>query len=228
MLSREWQRLRQTYSWRPIGGFVIILLLAGLVLDTLWDDYVKISQRLDNTESELAVMYMKAKRLPALEAKATQMDAEYGGVQSRLIAAQDGTGAGEKFGEQLRSWFVTKGIAQVSVREVQRREEGGLVYYRVSLDAALKVEQLVDLLQSIPFAPASVSLVEATISGNDQRTPTGLRALMSWEGLLAPAKVEIKQTGNMVGISKKRGGETSGRKATEGPAATKPIEEKRK
>lgn len=228
MLAREWQRLRHTYSWQPVGGLVILLLFAVLIADTLWDDYVTVSQRLDHTETELDVMHEKAKRLPALEAKAIQVAAEYGGIQSRLIPAQDGTAAGEKFGEQLRTWYGTKGITQVSVSEVQRREAGGLVYYRISIDAAMGVEQLLDLLQSVSFAPASVSLVEAVISGNDQRTPTGLRTLMSWEGLLAPAMDEKNQSENKVGDAKKRGGETSGRKETLSPASTKPVEEKRK
>lgn len=233
MLAREWRRLRQTYAWQPVGGLAILLLLAGLVLDTLWGDYATVAQRLENTEAELAVMRMKAERLPALEAKATQIAAEYGGIQSRLIPAQDGAAAGDKFGEILRNWYGTKGITQVSVREVERREVAGLVYYRVSLDAAMQLEQLVDLLQSIPFAPVSVGLVEAVISGNDEQTPTGLRALMRWEGLLAPASDQPQQTESVAGAAKKKGGEmtrgeTSGRKATEAPVATKTIEEKRK
>lgn len=228
MLSRDWRRLRHTYSWQPVGAMAILLLLATLVLDALWTDYTQVTQRLDAAEAELVVTRMQVKRLPALEAMATQIAAEYGGIQARLIPAQDGVAAGEEFGQILIRWYASKGITQTSIREVQRRQEGDLIYYRANLVATLKLEQLIDLLENIAFAPVSVRVVEAVISGNNGNTPDGLRTMIGWEGLLVSAKEHKINITKPVDGSRKKSGETSGRTAIESPTTLKVNEEKSK
>jgi hypothetical protein len=225
MFGRAWQRLRNAYAWQPVGGLVILALLAGLMLDALWTDYDRAAGRLDALETELAALRMKAERLPALEARAKQADAEFGGVQGRLLAAQGETAAAEKFGQQLRGWYEAKGIGQVVVRGVQRREAGGLVYYRGDIEAAMRIEQLVDLLQGRPYAPLALSLLEANIEANDENRPTGLRTTMTWEGLLAPAKPEDAKTDKAADAAKKPARPAGG--AGDKPAA-RILEEKRK
>ncbi len=194
MFGRAWRRLRNAYAWQPVGGLAILALLAGLALDVLWSDYDHAAGRLDALETELATLRMQAERLPALEARARQLDAEFGGVRGRLLAARGEDAAGEKFGQQLRGWYEAKGIGQAVVRGVRRREAGGLVYYRADVEAAMRIEQLVELLQGKPYAPLALGLVEANIEANDENRPTGLRTTMTWEGLLDPAQPEDTKT----------------------------------
>lgn len=225
MFLRAWQRLRNTYTWQPIGGLAILVLLAGLMLDALWVDYDRAAQRLDVLETELATLRMKAERLPALEARAKQVDAEFGGVQGRLLVAQGEGAAAEKFGQQLRGWYEAKGIGQAAVRGVQRRAADGLVYYRGEIEAAMRIEQFVELLQGRPYAPLALSLVEANVEANDENRPTGLRTTMTWEGLLAPAKPEDAKTEKSAEAAKKTPRPAGG--SGDKPAA-RILEEKRK
>jgi hypothetical protein len=225
MFRRSWQRLRNTYAWQPVGGLAILALLAGLMLDTLWVDYDRAAERLDNLDTELAALRMKAERLPVLEARAKQVDAEFGGVQGRLLVAQGEGAAGEKFGQQLRGWYEGKGVTQVAVRGAQRRAADGLVYYRAEIEAAMRIEQLVELLQGRPYAPLALRLVEANIEANDENRPTGLRTTMTWEGLFAPAKPEDAKTDKSAEAAKKTP------RSAGGPGdkpATRILEEKRK
>lgn len=227
MFGREWRRLRSVYSWQPIGGLAILALLGGFVLQVLWDDYALVAQRHERLDAELAMARMRAERLPELEARAKQVDAEYGGAQGRLLQAQGDGAAGEKFGQQLRAWYEAKGVTQVGVRGVQRRAADGLVYYRADVDAAMKIEQLVELLQGRTFAPIALRLVEASVNANDDKTPTGLRTLMTWEALLAPAPTEDAKT-EKPADGPKKGTKPAGRGPGDTPPATKSIEEKRK
>jgi hypothetical protein len=226
-LRRGWRRLRSVYSWQPIGGLAILLLLGGLVLDTLWGDYALVAQRYERVEADLAMARMRAEHLPGMEARARQVNAEYGGVQGRLIVAQGDSAASEKFGQQLRGWYEARGVTQVSVRGVQRREADGLVYYRADVDAAMRIEQLVELLQGKSYAPVALKLVEASVNANDDNAPTGLRTAMTWEGLLVPAAPEEAKSAKTADSAKK-GARPAGRGANENPPAIKTIEEKRK
>lgn len=203
MFLRAWRRLRNAYAWQPVGGLAILVLLAGLVLDTLWTDYDRAAARLDGAETELAALRMQAERLPALEARARQVETEFGGVQGRLLVAQGGSATGERFGQQVRGWYEARGIGQAVVRGVQRREAGGLVYYRADIEAAMRIEQLVELLEGRPYAPLALSLMEASVEANDEHRPTGLRTTMTWEGLLAPAPPEDAKTDKSAEAAKK-------------------------
>lgn len=227
MFLREWRKLRKQYSWQPLGGLVILALLAGVMLDLLWSDFDQVAQRLERVETELRVSRKKAERLPAMELQGKQLATEYGGVQARLIPAQGDSAAGEKFGQLLRGWYEAKGVNQVAVRAVQRREAGGLVYYRADIEAAMRIEQLVDLLQGKPYAPVVLSLVEASVKANDEVSPTGLQTTMMWEGLLSPAKPEEATAGKPAARPGK-GQRTVSRVTNENPTASKIIEEKRK
>lgn len=227
MFLKEWRKLRKRYAWQPVGGLIVLMLMAGIMLDILWSDFAGVSQRLEQVETELMTSRMKAERLPAMELRGKQLAAEYGGLQSRLIPAQGDSAASEKFGQLLRGWYESKAVSQVTVRGVQRREADGLVYYRAEIEAALRTEQLVDLMQSKSYAPLALSLIEASIKANDEVRPTGLQTTMMWEGLLSPAKQEEKKA-EKPSTKPKQGQRSIGRDTNENPTATKTIEEKRK
>lgn len=238
MFIKEWRRLRRQYPWQPLGGLLILVLLAGVVLDILWSDYAAVAQRRQQVEMELQAARMKAERLPALEAKSKESAAASGGLQSRLIPPQGDSEASNTFGQLLRGWYEAKGIKQVAVSGVTRHAVGGLVYYRANLDAALRIEQLEDLLQSKPYAPLALRLREASIKTNDDLHPTGLQTTLTWEGLLAPAKPEEPATDPTPTKSAKptkpatnqaaKGQRTVSRGANTNLTATKTTEEKRK
>jgi hypothetical protein len=224
--QRDWRRLRERHRWQPIGGLAVLALVCGLVVDTLWTDYAAVAERHERLDAELSIARMRAARLPEMEARAKQTQTEFGGIQSRLIAAQSDGSAGDKFGQALRGWYEAKGVTQVSVRGVHRREAEGLVYYRADIDAALRIEQLVDLLQGRTYAPQAVRLVEATVNANDDSAPTGLRTLMTWEGVMAP--VADDAASDKAADGTKKPPRPAVRVANENPAALKTIEEKRK
>ena len=91
----------------------------------------------------------------------------------------------------------------------------------------MKIEQFVELLQGKAYAPVAVRLVEASVNANDDKAPTGLRTLMTWEGLLAPAPAEDTKP-EKPADGPKKGTKPAGRSAGETPSAIKSIEEKRK
>ncbi len=228
MFLHDWRLLRSRYPWQPVGLLLILLLSAGFLLESLWQDYVSVTDRHALIDTDLEALRMRASRLPELEAKLKQADVEYGGVQSRLIVAQSDALASEKFGQQMRAWYESKGIKQVSIRGVQRREEGKRVYYRVEVDAELRIEHLVELIQGISFAPVAVRLIDAIINVNNEAAPTGLRTVLTWEGqaLLSPPE-EIKAE-KPSDATKNKLSSPTGRNVSGNPPATRIVEEKRK
>ncbi len=228
MFLHDWRLLRNRYSRQPLGLLLILLLSAGFLLESLWQDLESISDRYTVIETDLEAIRMRASRLPELEAKLKQTDVEFGGMQSRLIVASSDLLASEKFGQQMRAWYESKGIKQVSIRGVQRREEGKLTYYRAEVDAELRIEQLVDLIQGMPFAPVAVRLSDAVINVNNDIAPTGLRSVMTWEAQSLLSKPEEVKAEKPSDAPKSKSPTSTGRNVSGSPPATRLVEEKRK
>lgn len=190
---RDWRRLTLAHPRQPWGLLLILLLGVGIAVDTLRSDCLRLTEQAERSEMQLLAMRKKVGRLPAMEEQIKQVDAEFGGLQSRLLAPGGESATGEKLGQSIQGWYAGRGIAQATVRKVERRVADGLVHYRVSIDAPMRIEQLVQLMQNKPHAPLALGLVEASVEGNDAKRPTGLRTAMIWEAVQAPAKPEEKK-----------------------------------
>lgn len=195
MIARDWRRLRRLQGWRPYGLIAVALLLTAVLTDDLYVEYDRVATRLQSVESALTVARDKAERLPQLSKQRQEVGASYAGVSGRLVPATEASASagGEKFGQLLRSWYEAKGVTQLAVKNLDRREAHGIVLYRAEIEAAMRVEQFVGLLQGRAYAPAALRLEHAAVDANDAVAPTGLRTVMTWEGAQAPALPPVEK-----------------------------------
>lgn len=225
MSIRQWRRLWREQGWRPLGAIVIVLLAAFLALDGLGGEYLRLNEAIASRETALTALRAKQEQLPRLEtAYATERIAA-GGMASRLVQSDEGApaGAGERFGQILREWYISQGAGQVAVQAVSRREEAGLVYLRGEVAAQLGIEQFNNLLQNKGTAPLVLRLVEASIDANDMSAPSGLRTRITWEGLAAVPRTSPKEK-----LADKKKPDNSRSIERGGSALTTAVEEKRK
>lgn len=225
MNQREWRRLWREQGWKPLGLFAILILASFLVLDGLINEYLRLAEAIESREAAVAGAKAKQEQLPRLETAYAAERSAAGGLASRLIQSDEGApaGAGERFGQSLREWYISQGARQVAVQAVSRREEMGLVYLRGEVAAPLNIEQFNNLLQNKGVAPLALRLVEASIDANDMSAPSGLRTIMVWEGLAAVPKAVAKEK-----IADKKKNEKPRTLERGGSAAPIVIEEKRK
>jgi len=227
MTSRQWRRLWREQGWKPLGLFAIVILAAFLVLDGMLSEHQRLAEAIEARETAIAGAMAKQEQLPRLETSHAAERMAAGGLQSRLVQSDEGApaGAGERFGQILREWYISQGVSQVAVQAVSRREEMGLVYLRGEVTAPLNIEQLNNLLQNKGAAPLALRLVEATIDANDKSAPSGLSTRMTWEGLTAVPRPIPKEKAS----DKKKSDKPVSRTLERGgPAAPIVVEEKRK
>lgn len=225
MSVRQWRRLWREQGWRPAGLLLIVLLGAILALEGVVSEFQRLAETIDARESALAAARTKQEQLPQLEKDYATERTAAGGLASRLVPNDEGApgGAGERFGQIMREWYISQGARQVAVQAVSRREEAGLVYLGGEVLASLNIEQFNNLLQNKGTAPLALRLVEASIDGNDTNAPSGLRTRMIWEGLAAvPKPLPKEKTADMKKPEKMR---TTERAASTGPTV---VEQKRK
>jgi len=225
MSTRQWRRLWREQGWKPIGLFAILILAAFLVLEGLIDEHRQLAGALESAEAALTGAKAKQEQLPRLETAYAAERIAAGGLASRLVQSDANApgGAGERFGQILREWYISQGASQVAVQSVSRREENGLVYLRGEVTAPLYIEQLNNLLQNKGAAPLALRLVEASVDANDMRAPSGLRSRMIWEGLAAvPRPVPTEKPADKKKPEKSRTFERGG------SVAPIVVEEKRK
>jgi len=187
MSMREWRRLWHEQGWRAPGVIAMVLLAAFVALDGLVREYLRLDEAIESRETALAGARAKQEQLPRLESTYAAERIAAGGVASRMVQSDEGApaGAGERFGQILREWYISQGASQVAVQAVSRREEAGLVYLRGEVSAPLGIEQFNNLLQNKTGAPLAVRLVEASVDANDMNAPSALRTRITWEGLAA-------------------------------------------
>lgn len=227
MSTRQWRRLWREQGWKPLGLFAIVMLAAFVMLDGLLSDYLRLLDSIDTAKTRLDVVKAKQEQLPRLETTYAAERIAAGGLSSRLVQSDEGSpaGAGERFGQIMREWYISQGVNQVAVQSVNRREEADLVYLRGEVAAPMNIEQLNNLLQNKGSAPLALRLVEASIDANDTNSPSGLRTRMTWEGLAAVPRPMPKEKI----IDKKKSEKTVSRTLERGgSAAPKLVEEKRK
>lgn len=224
MNQREWRRLWREQGWKPLGLFAILILASFLVLDGLINEYLRLAEAIESREAAVAGAKAKQEQLPRLDTAYAAERSAAGGLASRLVQNDEGApaGAGERFGQSLREWYISQGARQVAVQAVSRREEMGLVYLRGEVAAPLNIEQFNNLLQNKGTAPLALRLVEASIDANDMSAPSGLRTIMVWEGLAAVPKPVAKEK---IADKKNEKSRTSERGGSAAPIV---IEEKRK
>ena len=227
MSKRQWRRLWREQGWKPLGWFAIVILAAFLALQGLIEEHRRLSEAVEAREAAVVAAKAKQEQLPRLETSYAAERIAAGGLASRLVPSDEGTpaGAGERFGQILREWYISQGAGQVAVQAVTRREEIGLVYLRGEVVASLNSEQLYNLLQNKRAAPLALRLVEAQIDVNDMSAPSALRARMTWEGLAAVPRPIPKEK-----IADKKKPDKTAPRTTErgGPAVPIVAEEKRK
>lgn len=225
MSKRQWRRLWREQGWRSLGLLAIVILAAFLLLGGLIDEHRRLAEAIESRESALAAAKAKLEQLPRLETAYAIERTAAGGLASRLVQSDEGApaGAGERFGQILREWYISQGANPVAVQAVSRREETGLVYLRGEVAAPLNVGQLYALLQHKGAAPLALRLVEASIDANDMHAPSGLHTRMIWEGLAAVPKPLPKLT-----PSDKKKPEKSRALERGGSAVPIVVEEKRK
>ena len=225
MSTRQWRRLWREQGWRPLGAIAIVLLAAFLALDGLTSEFFRLREAIVSKELALAAVRAKQEQLPRLEtAYATERIAA-GGLASRLVQSDEGApaGAGERFGQILREWYISQGASVVAVGAVNRREEAGLVYLRGEVTAPLGIEQFNNLLQNKGAAPLVLRLVEASVEANDPSAPSGLSTRITWEGLAAVPRPSPKER-----LADKKKPENSRTIERGGSALPTAVEEKRK
>ncbi|MFA6310287.1 MAG: hypothetical protein WCV99_01215 [Sterolibacterium sp.] len=225
MSKRQWRRLWREQGWKPLGWLIVLFLAAFLVLDGLIADYLRLAEAIEATEAAVAGARARQEQRPRLESAYAAERTAAGGLAGRLVQSDEGApaGAGERFGQILREWYISQGAGQVAVQAVNRREEMGLVYLRGEVVASLSIQQFNNLLQNKGAAPLALRLVEASIDANDMSAPSALRTRMTWEGLAAvPRPIPKEKLGDKKKTEKSR--------TTERGAASLPlmVEEKRK
>ena len=225
MSSRQWRRLWREQGWKPAGWFAIVALVAFLALDGLVSEYLRLDEAVELKQAAVVASRARQEQLPRLEASYAAERTAAGGLAGRLVQSDEGApaGAGERFGQILREWYISQGASQVAVSAVNRREEMGLVYLRGEVVAPLGIEQFNSLLQNKGAAPLALRLVEATIDVNDMNAPSALRTRMTWEGLAAVPRPSAKEKP----ADKKKPDKTVARTLERGAAAVA-VEEKRK
>lgn len=225
MSGRQWRRLWREQGWRPLGLFAIVILAAFLVLEGPINEHLRLTQAIESREAAVAGAKARQEQGARLEAAYAAERIAAGALARRLVQSDEGApaGAGERFGQILREWYISQGVSQVAVQAVNRREEMGLVYLRGEVVAALNIEQFNNLLQNKGTAPLALRLVEASIDANDMDAPSALRTRMTWEGLAAvPRTVPKEKTADKKKAEKSRASERGG------PATPTVVEEKRK
>lgn len=227
MSSRQWRRLWREQGWKPLGLLVIVILAAFLALDGLVREHQRLTEAIESRETAVAAARARQEQLPRLEASYAAERIAAGGLAGRLVQSDEGApgGAGERFGQILREWYISQGVSQVAVQAVNRREEMGLVYLRGEVAASLSTEQLNNLLQNKAAAPLALRLVEASVDVNDMNAPSALRTQMTWEGLAAVPRTSPKEKVT----DKKKPDKTVARTLERGASAVpNVVEEKRK
>lgn len=225
MTARQWRRLWREQGWKPLGVLFILILASFLVLDGLINEHLRLAEAIESREAALAGIRTRQEQSSRLETAYAAERSAAGGLSSRLIQWDEGApaGAGERFGQILREWYISQGARQVAVQAVSRREEMDLVYLRGEVAAPLSIEQFNNLLQNKGAAPLALRLVEASIDANDMSAPSGLHTRMVWEGLAAVPRPIPKER-----IADKKKSETSRTLERGGSAARTVVEEKRK
>jgi hypothetical protein len=225
MSGRDWRRLWREQGWKPAGWFAIVILAAFLALDGLASEYLRLAEAIELKQAAVVAARARQEQLPRLEASYAAERTAAGALAGRLVQSDEGApaGAGERFGQILREWYISQGASQVAVPAVNRREEMGLVYLRGEVVAPLGIEQFNSLLQNKGAAPLALRLVEASIDVNDMNAPSALRSRMTWEGLAAVPRPGPKEKP----ADKKKPDKTVARTLERGAAAVA-VEEKRK
>ncbi|MCX7175972.1 MAG: hypothetical protein NT159_19020 [Proteobacteria bacterium] len=225
MSRRQWRRLWREQGWKPLGLFAILTLAAFLVLDGLIEEHLRLAEAIESREASVAGAKARQEQLPRLETTYAAERIAAGGLASRLVQSDEGVpaGAGERFGQILREWYISQSVSQVAVQAVNQREETGLVYLRGEVVASLNIEQFTNLLQNKGAAPLALRLVEASIDANDMVAPSALRTRMTWEGLAAvPRAIPKEKVADKKKTEKPRTSERGG------SATPIVLEEKRK
>jgi len=227
MSSRQWRRLWREQGWKPLGWFAVVILAAFLALDGLVSEHLRLAEAIELKEAALAAAQAQQEQLPHLETNYAAGRIAAGGLAGRLVQSDEAApaGAGERFGQILREWYISQGARQVAVQAVNRREEMGLVYLRGEVAAPLGIEPFNSLLQNKGAAPLALRLVEATVDVNDMDAPSALRTRMTWEGLAA-----VPRPGPKEKIADKKNPDKTVARTLERGAGAVPmvVEEKRK
>lgn len=225
MSRRQWRRLWREQGWRPLGLFAVLVLAGFLLLEGSVAEYLRLAEVIESRTGALADAKSKQQQLPRLETSYAAERTAAGALAGRLVPSDEGApaGAGARFGQSLREWYISHGISQVAVQAVNRREELGLVYLRGEVAAPMNIEQFNKLLQNKGTAPLALRLTEASIDANDMQAPSGLRTRMTWEGLAAVPRPSPKEK-----IADKKKAEKPRVVERGGSAAPIVVEEKRK
>lgn len=182
------------------GLIGIGLLTMGWGADVLLSERDHLVERHDRLEALNAAARAKKDQLQKLEAVRQESIAAYSGGVGRMLPAETEGGAAtsiasEKFGQLLKSWYASTGIAATAVLSVEREENNGIAYYRAEVEAPMRIEQFVMLMQNKRTAPLALRLEHATVEANDPRKPTGLRTRMKWVALQALPVPEADKPG---------------------------------
>jgi len=190
-MQREWARLIAEHGRiKPFGILVAIVLAALLLIEQELSDYDRVMEELTEREAVLREGQARAELLTRLEKTLAERKTSVAAVASRMIPIDPeapGQGAA-KFGEMLKSWYASHGINQAAISAVTPVGTEPLQYLRATVEAPMRLEQFVALLQGKRAAPLALRLVEADVRGNDARAPNGLLTRMTWEALRAPPK----------------------------------------
>lgn len=187
MNARDWKHLLRRQRVAVSGLLCIGLLTVAWGADELLAERNRLVARLDRLEALNAAARAKKDRFQPLEAARRESAAAYSGVAGRMVPAEtEETGvAGEKFGQSLKGWYGSAGVTTAAILSVERKEEGGIAYYRAEIEAPMRIEQFAQLMQNKRTAPLALRLEQATVEANDPHRPTGLRTRMKWVAMQA-------------------------------------------
>lgn len=188
-MRREWARLiAEQGRIKPFGLLLVFVLTAWGLIEQELADYERVAEELADREAVIQEAQARGVLLEKLEKTLADRQVQLAGLASRMVASDGPPGeAASKFSEALKSWYAAQGITQAAVSAVTPRSEG-LNYLRATVEAPMRLEQFVKLLEAKSAAPLALRLVEAEVRGNDARQPSGLLTRMTWEALRAPPK----------------------------------------
>lgn len=226
-MRREWTRLMAEQGRvKPLGLLLAIVLAALLLIEQELTDYDRVAEELADREAVIQEGQARSALIEKLEKTLADRQTQLAGLSARLVAsdAQVPGDAASKYSEALKSWYASHGIAQAAVSAVMPRSEG-LQYLRATVEAPMRLEQFVKLMQAKSAAPLALRLVEAEVRGNDATQPSGLVTRMTWEALRAPSKpVEAEPVAGKGAVGKSNASRAAGK--NDKAAGEKPSGEK--
>ncbi len=192
-ISRAYQRFYAIFGWQPLGVLLGILLVFVLVMDGLYSDYSELDDQLAGLEKKQRTMKAKIGQQKQLETALKDKQEKLAELNQRGFLAPNPDGAANLLNGELQNQV--NGIRGKGYLGTPQAVDmsNGLAVIRVDAQFTALTQQLVGLLENLPYSPRAIRVNTLEIVTPDPAQPTELIVKAGVQGFAPLPQAADKQ-----------------------------------